>query len=207
MLSFVLLAVLAAIRPAPADSEPKYLEGLRYLEVEVSSPGRRPFLKLEGPSLADPGDRYSVALRIDRIPCQGRYSYFARGEDRRFDANTEFEAILRLDRYRTIPPGLPCGQELPAIAGTHGGEVVLANEISTPFRLAVGQRRPGRRFPAELTLNGVVQCTLPYRFRATLVSGRGRREYRYRATFLRARSSVNGRPEEVEGCPMLHPAR
>jgi hypothetical protein len=205
MLSEVLISgILAILSLVGLDQEAKSSGGLRFVEVTVSGGHEsHSVLSLEGSSITDPGEQFSVDLELHSLPCPGRYRYVARGEDERFGVPTRFETILRLSRYESDPPGLRCGGALADSAGTRGGEVILRSSADTPFFLDVRPRRRDLSFGAILTLNGVTSCNRPYGFRTTLRNRQGRLEYRYRAEFLSAISFVGRKPEKVASCPIL----
>jgi hypothetical protein len=181
--------------------------GSRHLEVGVIKLGPSDaILDLSGWSIEDSGPRYYVDVFLRRVPCGGRYLYVARGEDRRSDAETSFEAVLRLDEYESSPAGLPCGGPIPQRSGRRSARLSLANELATPFDLLTQRRRADNSFAATLTLNGITTCERPYWLVATLVNPRGSRQYRYRTTVLSAVTTLNGYVREVPSCPLLtHP--
>lgn len=196
----IVLALVAAISTAHLDNAGA--EGFRDIEVEIRrDPGERPILSLDGHSIFDPGDQYMVAVHLRRIPCHGIFHFDSWGEDRGAGTQTEFHTTMRLDSLHTRPARLPCGAALPPRAGRAATKVVLSNEESTPVVLEAGPRRPGRELEATLTVNGLTSCERPYDLLVILVNPHGVREYRYRATFLAAESTLNGHPQPVPHCP------
>lgn len=194
-----LAVLLCAVVPADAGSE-----GLRRIEVIVTrGESQKRLLAVNGSSISDPGDEYSVEVDLLRVPCDGYFTYHSYGEDRRSDVETEFHTLVRIERVRTTPPGLSCGEPLPDNVGRKRSQVLIWNALATPFRLDAGPRRPDQTFRGVLTLNQITGCEQSYGLSVTISNPATWRQYRYRVTFLAADAFRNGMPIKVPGCPPL----
>lgn len=164
-------------------------------------------LDFSGESVGEEAGFYLVNVGLHWVPCRGLYRYVAYGEDFTNGVSTTFDSYVRVRRYRSAPPGLPCHRALPPRTGQGGALVRLTGPAGDLLTFKAADREPDGSFEALLDLGTNPGCDETYIFSAQFVNPRSRRSYHYQFEVLSATAVLDGMAVGVRSCPPADPPR